>query len=66
MCACLGSHQVAGVEGRHVVFLLSDSHIVDEAMLADVDGLLNTGEISGDTHSSPCVHAGTTRTPCGL
>ncbi|WIA17601.1 hypothetical protein OEZ85_014416 [Tetradesmus obliquus] len=40
-------YRVAGVEGRHVVLLLTDSHIVDEAMLGDINGLLNTGEITG-------------------
>eukprot|EP00775_Hariotina_reticulata_P007079 gene7079-7292_t len=40
-------HQAAGIEGRHVMLLLTDSHIVDEAMLADVNGLLNTGDITG-------------------
>jgi hypothetical protein len=35
------------VEGRHVVLLVTDSHIVDEAMLGDINGLLNTGEITG-------------------
>jgi hypothetical protein len=39
--------QVAGVEGRHVMLLVTDSHIVDEAMLGDINGLLNTGEITG-------------------
>ncbi|WIA37814.1 hypothetical protein OEZ86_014676 [Tetradesmus obliquus] len=40
-------YRVSGVEGRHVVLLLTDSHIVDEAMLGDINGLLNTGEITG-------------------
>lgn len=44
------SQQVSGIEGRHVVFLLADSQIVDEAMLADINGLLNTGEITGIVH----------------
>lgn len=44
--ACLHV-QVAGVEGRHVVLLLADNNITDEAMLADVNGLLNTGEVTG-------------------
>lgn len=39
--------QVAGVEGRHIVLLLTDNNITDEAMLADVNGLLNTGEVTG-------------------
>jgi hypothetical protein len=39
--------QVAGVEGRHIVLLLADNNITDEAMLADVNGLLNTGEVTG-------------------
>jgi hypothetical protein len=40
--------QVAGVEGRHIVLLLADNNITDEAMLADVNGLLNTGEVTGE------------------
>jgi hypothetical protein len=40
--------QVAGVEGRHIVLLLADSHITEEAMLADVNGLLNTGDLTGE------------------
>jgi peptide subunit release factor RF-3 len=29
------------------MLLVTDSHIVDEAMLGDINGLLNTGEITG-------------------
>jgi len=46
-CVCVMFTQVAGVEGRHVVLLVSDNHITDEAMLADINGLLNTGEVTG-------------------
>lgn len=47
--ACLSPActQVAGVEGRHIVLLLTDNNITDEVMLADVNGLLNTGEVTG-------------------
>lgn len=46
-CVCFMFAQVAGVEGRHVVLLVSDNNITDEAMLADINGLLNTGEVTG-------------------
>jgi hypothetical protein len=45
--------QVAGVEGRHIVLLLADSHITEEAMLADVNGLLNTGDVTGGLQIPP-------------
>ncbi|XP_008419893.1 dynein heavy chain 3, axonemal isoform X1 [Poecilia reticulata] len=35
----------AGVEGKCLVFLFNDSQIKDEAMLEDVDMLLNTGDV---------------------
>jgi hypothetical protein len=50
VCHCPVYHcrlQLAGIEGRHIVLLLTDSNITDEAMLADVNGLLNTGDVTG-------------------
>ncbi|XP_030596674.1 dynein heavy chain 3, axonemal isoform X2 [Archocentrus centrarchus] len=35
----------AGIEGKNLVFLFSDSQIKDEAMLEDIDMLLNTGDV---------------------
>ena len=35
----------AGVEGQDIVFLFTDSQIVDETMLEDLNNVLNTGEI---------------------
>lgn len=35
----------AGIEGRNLVFLFNDSQIKDEAMLEDVNMLLNTGDV---------------------
>ncbi|KAK7898572.1 hypothetical protein WMY93_019425 [Mugilogobius chulae] len=35
----------AGVEGKSLVFLFSDSQIKDEAMLEDINMLLNTGDV---------------------
>ncbi|XP_047461369.1 dynein axonemal heavy chain 3 [Mugil cephalus] len=35
----------AGIEGRSLVFLFNDSQIKDEAMLEDVNMLLNTGDV---------------------
>lgn len=37
--------RVSGMEGKHIVFLLTDTQIVDEAFLEDVNNVLNTGEI---------------------
>ena len=34
-----------GVEGKDLVFLFTDSQIVDETMLEDLNNILNTGEI---------------------
>ncbi|CAM9197261.1 unnamed protein product [Discosporangium mesarthrocarpum] len=36
---------VAGVEGKHVVFLVKDAQIVEEAFLEDINCLLNSGEV---------------------
>jgi hypothetical protein len=41
------------------VLLLTDNNITDEAMLADVNGLLNTGEVTG-------MHGVHYRMICGL
>ncbi|CCI46649.1 unnamed protein product [Albugo candida] len=38
--------QLAGVQNLPTVFLLSDSQIVEECFLDDVNALLNTGEVS--------------------
>ncbi|KAM4725109.1 LOW QUALITY PROTEIN: dynein axonemal heavy chain 3-like [Anableps anableps] len=35
----------AGIQGKSLVFLFSDSQIKDEAMLEDIDMLLNTGDV---------------------
>lgn len=35
----------AGIEGKSLVFLFTDSQIKDEAMLEDIDMLLNTGDV---------------------
>ena len=37
----------AGVQGTPTTFLLVDTQIVDESMLEDVNGILNTGEVPG-------------------
>ncbi|KAJ1441552.1 dynein heavy chain, N-terminal region 2-domain-containing protein, partial [Ochromonadaceae sp. CCMP2298] len=36
---------VTGVEGKDTVFLFTDSQIVDETMLEDLNNVLNTGEV---------------------
>lgn len=40
-------YHVAGVEGKPVVFLLTDSQISKESFLEDVNNLLNSGEVAG-------------------
>lgn len=35
----------AGIEGKNLVFLFNDSQIKDEAMLEDINMLLNTGDV---------------------
>jgi dynein heavy chain len=37
--------KTAGVEGRDIVFLFTDTQIVWEGMLEDINGLLNAGEV---------------------
>jgi hypothetical protein len=39
--------RIAGIEGRHVAFLLPDSHIVNEAFVEDISNLLDSGEVAG-------------------
>lgn len=38
---------MAGVEGKPVVFLLTDTQISKESFLEDVNNLLNTGDVPG-------------------
>ena len=40
-------YHVAGVEGKPVVFLLTDTQISKESFLEDVNNLLNTGDVPG-------------------
>ena len=35
----------AGGEGKHVVFLFSDTQIKDESFVEDINNLLNSGEV---------------------
>ena len=37
---------MTGVEGKDIVFLFTDSQIIDETMLEDLNNVLNTGEVS--------------------
>ena len=41
----LGLYEIAGVEGKAVVFLLNDSQLVNEGMTEDINNLLNSGEV---------------------
>lgn len=40
VCAC----RTAGVDGEPVVFLFSDTQIVQEGFLEDINNMLNSGE----------------------
>lgn len=40
-------YHVAGVEGKPVVFLLTDNQISKESFLEDVNSLLNSGDVPG-------------------
>ena len=35
----------AGIEGKEITFMLTDTHIVNESFLEDINNLINTGEI---------------------
>jgi dynein heavy chain len=37
---------LTGVEGKDIVFLFTDSQILNETMLEDLNNVLNTGEVS--------------------
>lgn len=39
----------AGLQGQEVVFLFSDTQIVDEAWLEDLNSILNAGEYAKET-----------------
>lgn len=59
----------SGVEGKDLVFLFTDSQVVDESMLEDVNSVLNSGEIPNlfppdeleKICSVPCQHRVCTR-----
>ena len=38
---------IAGGEGKHLTFLFTDAQVVSEALLEDIDSVLNSGEIPG-------------------
>ncbi|KAG9395747.1 Dynein heavy chain and region D6 of dynein motor [Carpediemonas membranifera] len=38
-------YNIAGVDGKPMVFLLSDTQIIDESFLEDVNNILNSGEV---------------------
>ena len=46
-CLVQKLYHVAGVEGKPVVFLLTDTQISKESFLEDVNNLLNSGEVAG-------------------
>lgn len=43
--ACV--HLCAGIDGEPVVFLFSDTQIVQEGFLEDINNMLNSGEVPG-------------------
>ena len=60
----LGVYTHAGVKNESCVLLLSDNQIVDEAMLEDVNNILNSGEVPSlfsaeerEKHISACAEA---------
>lgn len=46
-CLVQKLYHIAGVEGKPVVFLLTDTQISKESFLEDVNNLLNSGEVAG-------------------
>jgi len=40
-------YKIAGVEGRHVAFLFTDNHIINESFVEDINNMLNSGEVTG-------------------
>ena len=38
---------IAGGEGQHLTFLFTDAQVVTEALLEDIDSMLNSGEVPG-------------------
>ena len=37
--------QVAGVKNKSIVFLFNDTQIINETMLEDINGILNSGDV---------------------
>lgn len=57
----------AGVEGRHVALLVTDSQLIDEAFVEDLAGLLSSGEVRGAEGGGWCfVAVGPAQLPCML
>ena len=50
-CSCAGPCRRAGVNGESLVFLLSDTQVVSESFLEDINNVLNSGEVrrTGET-----------------
>jgi len=40
-------YKIGGVDGEPVVFLFTDTQIVDESFVEDINNLLNSGEVPG-------------------
>ena len=47
LCAVQKLYHTAGVEGKPVVFLLTDTQLSQDSFLEDVNNLLNSGEVPG-------------------
>lgn len=51
MCSCaMLTCRTAGVDGEPLVFLFSDTQIVQEGFLEDINNMLNSGEKRGTLH----------------
>jgi dynein heavy chain len=40
-------YKIGGIDGLPVVFLFTDTQIVDESFVEDINNLLNSGEVPG-------------------
>ena len=48
--------KMAGIQGKDTVFLFSDTQIVDETFVEDINNILNTGEVRNNVNG--CKYGG--------